>query len=83
MILLDHLQLIFLQIYYQIINKMEIIYNKFIPFNGFYAMTIIKWIFIRDKNKRYAGTNKYNRMVRHESIHEQQILDFTPTIFPN
>lgn len=83
MILLDHLQLIFLQIYYQIINKMEVIYNKFIPFNGFYAMTIIKWIFIRDKNKRYAGTNKYNRMIRHESIHEQQILDFTPTVFPN
>lgn len=65
------------------INNMKVIYNKFIPFKGFYAITIIKWIFVREEYKCFNGSNIYNKMINHESIHEQQILDFTPKIFPS
>ena len=65
------------------INSMKVIYNKFIPFKGFYAVTIIKWIFVRDKYKYLDGSSIYNKMINHESIHEQQILDFTPEMFPS
>ena len=61
---------------------MKVIYNKFIPFKGFYAITIIKWIFVREEYKYLDGLSIYNKMINHESIHEQQILDFTPKIFP-
>ena len=65
------------------INNMKVIYNKFIPFKGFYAITIIKWIFVREECKYLDGSSVYNKMVNHESIHEQQILDFTPETFPS
>lgn len=65
------------------INNMKVIYNKFIPFKGFYAITIIKWIFVRKEYKYLDGSNIYNKMINHESIHEQQILDFTPKAFPS
>ena len=64
------------------INNMKVIYNKFIPFKGFYAITIIKWVFVREEYKYLDGLSVYNKMINHESIHEQQILDFTPKIFP-
>lgn len=63
------------------INNMKVIYNRFIPFKGFYAITIIKWIFVREEYKCLNGSRIYNKMINHESIHEQQILDFTPEIF--
>ena len=62
---------------------MKVIYNKFIPFKGFYAITIIKWIFVREECRYLDGSSVYNKMVNHESIHEQQILDFTPEAFPS
>ena len=62
---------------------MKVIYNKFIPPKGFYAITVIKWIFVRDKYKHLDGSSIYNKMINHESIHEQQILDFTPKMFPS
>ena len=61
---------------------MKVIYNKLIPPKGFYAITVIKWIFVRDEYKHLDGSSVYNKMINHESIHEQQILDFTPKIFP-
>ena len=61
---------------------MKVIYNKFIPVKGFYAITFIKWIFVREEYKYLDGLSVYNKMINHESIHEQQILDFTPKIFP-
>ena len=64
------------------INNMKVIYNKFIPFKGFYAITVIKWIFVREEYKYLDGLSIYDKMINHESIHEQQILDFTPKIFP-
>lgn len=65
------------------INNMKVIYNKFIPFKGFYAITIIKWIFVKEEYKYLDGLSVYNKMINHESIHEQQILDFTPKAFPS
>lgn len=65
------------------INNMKVIYNKFIPPKGFYAITVIKWIFVRDKYKYLDRSSIYNKMINHESIHEQQILDFTPEAFPS
>ena len=65
------------------INNMKVIYNKFIPFKGFYAITIIKWIFVREEYKCFNKSSIYNKMINHESIHEQQILDFTPKMFPS
>ena len=62
---------------------MKVIYNKFIPPKGFYAITIIKWIFVRNEYKHLDGSSIYNKMINHESIHEQQILDFTPDAFPS
>ena len=62
---------------------MKVIYNRFIPFKGSYAITIIKWIFVREEYKYLDGSRIYNKMINHESIHEQQILDFTPETFPN
>lgn len=64
------------------INNMKVIYNKFIPFKGFYAITIIKWIFVREEYKYLDGLSVYDKMINHESIHEQQILDFTHETFP-
>ena len=65
------------------INNMKVIYNRFIPFKGSYAITIIKWIFVREEYKYLDGSRIYNKMINHESIHEQQILDFTPETFPS
>ena len=65
------------------INTMKVIYNRFIPFKGSYAITIIKWIFVREEYKYLDGSRIYNKMINHESIHEQQILDFTPETFPS
>ena len=65
------------------INNMKVIYNRFIPLKGFYAITVIKWIFVRDKYKHLDGSSIYNKMINHESIHEQQILDLTPETFPS
>ena len=65
------------------INNMKVIYNKFIPFKGFYAITVIKWIFVREEYKYLDGLSVYDKMINHESIHEQQILDFTPKAFPS
>ena len=56
------------------INNMKVIYNKFIPFKKFYAITIIKWIFVREEYKYLDGLSVYDKMINHESIHEQQIL---------
>ena len=65
------------------INNMKVIYNRFIPFKGSYAITIIKWIFVREEYKCLDGSRIYNKMINHESIREQQILDFTTETFPS
>ena len=61
---------------------MKVIYNKILPVPGFYAITILKWIFIREEYRKYDGTETYKRMLRHEGVHYAQIMDFTPDCFP-
>lgn len=51
---------------------MKVVYNKILPPKGFYAITILKWIFIRKEHKGDEGTYRYNRMINHESIHYEQ-----------
>lgn len=51
---------------------MKVIYNSFIPFKGFYAITILKWIFVRNEYKNLEGSYQYKKMLNHESIHYEQ-----------
>lgn len=60
---------------------MKTVYNKLIPFKGFYAITILWYIFVRSEYKSRHNTATYYRMLNHEGIHEAQILDFTPSCF--
>ena len=51
---------------------MKVIYNKWIPFKGFKAITLFNVIFVREeyKNSSMVITNN------HESIHQAQAYDF-------
>ena len=51
---------------------MKVIYNKYIPFKGFYAVTILRWIFVREEYRKYDGTITYKWMLNHEEIHLRQ-----------
>jgi len=54
-------------------KPLKIKYNDFIPFDGFFAITLFGCIFIRNKNKnRKVSATTYN----HESIHQAQAYDF-------
>ena len=48
---------------------MKIIYNNFIPFNGYKAITIFNLIFVRN------GHKLTNIDINHECIHIEQIKD--------
>lgn len=52
---------------------MKIIYNKFIPFPGYCAMTVGNWIFAREEYKE-KGLNPTT--INHEKIHMAQAKDF-------
>ena len=56
-------------------KKLEIVYNRFIPFKGYFAMCVFNKIYIRNNNK-----NKFvsNRTINHEGIHLCQMEDFVP-----
>ena len=52
---------------------MKIVYNKWIPFPGFFAMNLFGVLFIREENRyKEIGRITYN----HENIHTSQMLDF-------
>lgn len=51
---------------------MKIIYNKLIPFKGFWAITILNMIFVREEYRRLEGTPTEAVMINHESIHFEQ-----------
>lgn len=52
---------------------MKIVYNKWIPFPGFFAMNLFGALFIREENRyKEIGKITYN----HENIHTSQMLDF-------
>ena len=52
---------------------MKVIYNKFIPFPGFFAINLFGIMFIRD---RYKNMEIRKTTYNHESIHTEQMLDF-------
>ena len=47
---------------------MKIIYNKRFPFKGYKAITLLKWIIVREDAKEYFTAEDYN----HECIHYEQ-----------
>lgn len=51
---------------------MKIIYNKLIPVKGFYALTLLNMIFVREEYRRLEGTPAEAVMINHESIHFEQ-----------
>ena len=52
---------------------MKIIYNKLIPFKGFCAVTLGKWIFARMEYMK-KGLSKW--VINHENVHMLQQDDF-------
>jgi hypothetical protein len=52
---------------------MKVVYNKFIPFPGFFAINLFGVMFVREEYKRW---NISERTYNHESIHTEQMLDF-------
>lgn len=52
---------------------MKIIYNRWIPFRDFVAITIGEWIFAR---KEYEKRGLSEVTINHEKIHVQQQKDF-------
>ena len=52
---------------------MKIIKNNIIPFQGFAAINLFGVLFVRKEYaNRYEGTDKFDRMIVHESIHTKQ-----------
>ena len=52
---------------------MKVIYNKLIPFPGFFAINLFGIMFVREEYKdQKINATTYN----HESIHSSQMLDF-------
>lgn len=56
-------------------KKLEIKYNKFIPFSGYFAMCVFDTIYIREENRNRPVSK---RTINHEGIHLCQIEDFVP-----
>lgn len=52
--------------------NLKVIYNKFIPFKGFYAMSLFNLILVREDCRKYDNTPIYKKMINHESIHFEQ-----------
>lgn len=52
---------------------MKIVYNKWIPFPGFFAINLFGTYFIREEYRTRAISE---RTINHESIHTAQALDF-------
>lgn len=51
--------------------KLLVVRNKIIPFKGFKAITVLKWLFVRMK------TVLTDTLLRHESIHMKQQIELT------
>lgn len=55
---------------------MRIVFNDFLPFKGFSAVTIGEWVFVR-KSTRVTTT-----LIQHESIHVRQWRECLYVLFP-
>lgn len=57
--------------------NIKVVYNKYIPFEGFVAMTLWPWIFVRDENSaKFTPTTK-----RHEMTHAYQQIECLLVLF--
>lgn len=52
---------------------MKVIYNKVIPFKGYFAINLFNVMFVRSE---YKGRKIPQRIYRHENTHSEQQLDF-------
>ncbi len=52
---------------------MKVIYNKLIPFKGYFAINLFGVMFVREEYKNY---NISKQTYNHELIHTSQALDF-------
>ena len=48
---------------------MKIVYNRFIPFGRFTALTVLVWLFVKE------GVALTARLLNHEKIHMRQQLE--------
>ncbi len=54
-------------------KPLKVIFSKYIPFKGYYAITLFDYMVIRKEFENYPiKANVYN----HESIHQAQSRDF-------
>ena len=51
---------------------MKIVYNKWIPFKGFYAINLFGIYFIREQ---YKDTKISEKTLNHEAIHTEQMKE--------
>lgn len=51
---------------------MKIVYNKYIPFKGFFAINLFGTYFIREENKHIKVSKK---TLNHEAIHTEQMKE--------
>lgn len=54
-------------------KNLKIVYNKFIPFKDYYAITLFDRMVIREDRKKEPLEKSY---INHESIHQAQSRDF-------
>ena len=54
---------------------MKTIFNRVIPFKGFLAVSVFGLIFVRKEYEYIKGTPVYERMLRHEAIHNAQMKE--------
>lgn len=54
-------------------RNLKIIYNKCIPFNGYYAITLFDYMIIRCE---FKGKPLNDKALNHERIHQAQSRDF-------
>lgn len=59
----------------------KIIYNKFIPFSGFYAINLFGVIFIREEYRKLADTDFARVSINHEAIHTAQMRELGYILF--
>lgn len=59
----------------------KIIYNKFIPFRGFYAINLFGVIFIREEYRVLADMDFARVAMNHEAIHTAQMRELGYILF--
>lgn len=59
----------------------KIVYNKIIPFRGFYAINLFGVVFIRDEYRQLKDTDFHRYAMNHEAIHTAQMRELCYVLF--